>query len=218
MAVKLGSRYSPPLLRVQDDWRGETAVLVASGPSTELVDMRLLHGQRLIAIAHGYRALKGLQVHALIVGGKDFYRFNTLEDIDVDLIVAAQGYPSWAWLDQRDERLVYMNRAGEHGLTADRTALAGSQSTVMLGINYAVHRGVRKIVLLGCDGQPAPDGRRRVENSEPDTVNARARYSVQERAMSTQLEPLKRLGVEIINCSPRTALTIYPRADLEDAL
>jgi hypothetical protein len=214
----VGHGYRPPLLTVQDDWRDETVVVVASGPSTELIDKRLLRGRKIVAVAHGYRALQGIHADALVIGGRAFYTYNLLADIDVDVIIAAQDYPSWEWLEQRDERIFYMNRAEKHGLTEDRTALAGSESSVMLAINYVVHRGVRRIVLLGCDGQPSSDGRRRVQTDQQDTRNARDRYDVQEKAMATQIEPLEKLGVEIINCSPRTALTIYPKAKLEDLL
>jgi len=212
------SGYQPPLLTVNADWQGQTAVIVASGPSTELIDRELLRGQKIVAVAHGYRALQGIHAQALVIGGRAFYTYNVLESINVDQIIAAQFYSSWAWLTQRDERLVYMHRAQRHGLTADRTALAGSESSVMLAINYVVHRGVRKIVLLGCDGQPSSDGRRRVQTDQQDTRNARDRYDIQEKAMATQIEPLRKLGVDIVNCSPQTALTIYPKAKLEDVL
>jgi hypothetical protein len=210
----------PPRHVCPSDWPGSTVFLVASGPSTVIEDLKLLEGAKIIGVAHGYRALQKARMwfDVLVVGGRAFYHHNRLSEIPCGLIVAAQDYASWHWLTQRDQRLVCMDRAGRYGLTDRRDALAGSESSVMLAINYAVHRGARRVVLLGCDGQPGPDGRRRIGVPQLDTGDARSRYMVQERAMQTQIEPLRELGIEIVNCSPGTALTIYPTADLVDVL
>ena len=88
----------------------------------------------------------------------------------------------------------------------------------MLAINYAVHRGVARIVLLGCDGKPNAGGQRRAGRPESDTRDAAARYQTQERAMATQIEPLAAAGVTIVNCSPGTALGCYPVGDLRAEL
>ena len=192
------------------DWVGQTAVIVASGPSTESVNLNCVFKHRVVAVAHGYRAVPDAEV--LVVGGQAFYQHNDLSDFRGGLIVAAQALTR----KPNDSRLVWMRRAGPHGLTDDRGSLCGSESSVMLAINYVVHRGVSRIVLLGCDGRPAPDGKRRFGAAGRDSSNALERYRVQERAMATQLEPLRERGISIVNCSPRTALTIYPTAKIED--
>jgi hypothetical protein len=198
------------------DWVDETVVIVASGPSTQHVDLTLLEGHRIVVVAHGYRAVPYASV--LVVGGQAFYASNKLSDFRGDLVIAAQECASWSWLRQSDERLVYMRRAGALGLTDDPGALCGSESSVMLAINYVVHRGVKQIVLLGCDGKPGQDGQRRIGNTGRDTANALARYQAQERAMSSQIAPLAALGISIVNASPDTALTVYPKQSLKEAL
>jgi hypothetical protein len=202
-----------PLHTAPRDWIGETCILVASGPSTERVDLSLIRGLRTIAVAHGYRAVPHADV--LVVGGVAFYRNNDLRDFHGGLIVAAQ---EGGKIDATDPRLVRMIRGGPLGLSDDPRELCGSESSVMLAVNYAVHRGIRRIVLLGCDGRPSDDGRRRVGVRERDTRNARDRYQQQEAAMASQLEPLAELGIRIVNASPGTAMTIYPTATMEDAL
>lgn len=192
------------------DWAGDTVFIVASGPSSELVDIKKLRGKRVIAVAHGYRVVPWAQV--LVVGGKAFYKSNDLSNFHGQLIVAAQ---EMSLFYHRDPRLKYMHREGPYGLSSDPGSLCGSESSVMLAINYAVHRGAAQIVLLGCDGKPGADGRRRAASSRQDSRGAIERYQAQERAMETQIGPLSSLGVKIYNCSPGTALKIYPVADID---
>lgn len=194
------------------DWIGETVVIVASGPSTELVDLSLLKGKKVIAVAHGYRAVPDADV--LLIGGHAFYLSNNLSDYKGPLIVAAQRLSR---VTQPDPRLVFMYRQDKFGISDDPGALSGSESSVMLAINYAAHRGVSKVILLGCDGKPAESGRRRIGLAKKDTHDAIERYQEQERAMETQIQPLADRGIEIVNCSPGTALTIYPVESLSRA-
>jgi hypothetical protein len=186
---------------------------VASGPSTDLVDLRLINGLRCIAVSHGCRAVPDADL--LLFGGHSFVRNGAWRPFNGSLIV--QGNPPMAGM-ALDGRMVHMRRAGAFGLTEDPTKLAGSESSVMLAINYAVHRGVSRIILLGCDGKPGPSGERRIGSPETDTRDALRRYVDQERAMRSQIKPLADLGVSIVNCSPESALGCYPRADLEDAI
>lgn len=207
---------SPSLHSAPRDWVGETVVLVASGPSTELVDLSLIKGLRCIAVSHGYRAVPDADV--LLAGGRTFWKHNDISQFRGPLMIVTDNYRPWDWLALDDPRLVYMNRAGATGLATDPTALAGSESSVTLAINYAVHRGVARIILLGCDGRPSLDGRRRVNSLQQDGHNWPIRYKTHEKAMLTQIEPLADLGVGIVNCSPDSALGCYRRADLADAI
>lgn len=202
-----------PLHRCPRDWIGETVVIVASGPSTERVDLSLIIGLRCIAASHGCRAVPDADL--LLSGGHSFARNRAYEPYRGDLIVI--GNPLMSGIHP-DKRMVYMKRAGAAGLTDDPTALCGAESSVTLAINYAVHRGVARIILLGCDGKPGPNGERRVGGPETDTRDAMARYRDQDRAMRSQIEPLRARGIGIVNCSPGSVLTAYPRADLEDAI
>lgn len=202
-----------PLHSCPRDWLGETVVIVASGPSTERVDLRLIHGRRAIAVSHGCRAMPRADV--LLFGGQAFAQNGEWRQFEGPLIVMAQ---QPARDVPHDSRFVHMRRAGAAGLSSDPTCLCGAESSVTLAINYAVHRGVSRIILLGCDGQPGLAGQRRFGSLHPDARDWPQRYAAQEAAMRSQLEPLRQLGVSVVNCSPGTALTCYPTASLEDAL
>ena len=205
-----------PLIATRN-WPNETAYLVASGPSSESLDLDQLRGRRVIAVSHGL--FMAPWAPTLIAGGRAFWRHHNITKIWHGCrAIITDDYRPWGWLAREDPRMAYMRRAGRYGLSDDPGALAGSESSVMLAINYAVHRGVARIVLLGCDGKPGPSGERRAGRPESDTRDAAARYQTQERAMATQIKPLAAAGVTVVNCSPDTALGCYPVGDLRAEL
>ena len=210
---RTGMQLSVQLHRCPRDWSGEPVVIVASGPSTARVDLSLIRGIRCLAVSNGCRAVPDADV--LLFGGQTFARSGAVKQYDGPLIVMGNNP-----LDRGpfDPRMVYMRRAGPEGLATNPEELAASESSVMLAINYAVHRGCNRIILLGCDGKPGLAGERRFGSIAPDNGSAYVRYREQEMAMATQIKPLAELGVGVVNCSPGTALTIYKRADLEDAI
>ena len=214
---RLGSVVPIPPHSCPRDWPGETAYLVASGPSSESLDLDCLRGRRVVAVSHGL--FMAPWAPTLIAGGRAFWQRHDLREVfGGTLAVITDDYRPWGWLRREDPRMVYMRRGAREGLSDDPAVLAGSESSVMLAINYVVHRGVRRIVLLGCDGKPNASGKRRAGRPESDTRDAAARYQTQERAMATQIEPLAAAGVTIVNCSPGTALECYPTGRLEEWL
>ena len=188
-------------------------MIVASGPSTASVDLSLIAGLRCIAVSHGCRAVR--DADALLFGGQSFAQNRAWVPYRGPLIVMGnRPFPATSG----ERRMVYMPRAGAFGLSVDPATLCGAESSVTLAINYAVHRGASRLILLGCDGKPGPNGERRIGGRDLDTRDALRRYADQERVMRSQIEPLAVRGVGIVNCSPGTALACYPRADLRDAI
>jgi hypothetical protein len=189
------------------DWEGHSVALVASGPSAQSLDPSTLDVDHVVAVAHGYKVVPDAEV--LVVGGIAFYQTNNLADFRGKLVIASG--PKTDSMRHNDSRVVRMVRAGPEGISTNPRELCGSESSVMLAINYVVHRGVSRIELYGCDGKPSDKGIRRVGSDKKDTPDAIARYQLQERAMATQIVPLQKLGVTIVNKTPGTALRIYPR-------
>jgi hypothetical protein len=85
-------------------------------------------------------------------------------------------------------------------------------------INLALHFGVRRIILLGFDMTVAQglhwhgDHPRGLTNPD-ESVAQKWR-----RNFETTIPSLQKAGVDVINCSRATALTCYPRADLDTVL
>jgi hypothetical protein len=78
-------------------------------------------------------------------------------------------------------------------------------------INVAVHLGASRVLLLGVDMQGGHFFGRHPNNSGPP-------FSMCLQRFETLVEPLKTAGVEVLNCSRKTALKAFPRVELEQAI
>lgn len=79
-------------------------------------------------------------------------------------------------------------------------------------INLAYHLGVSKIILLGFDQKGD-----HWFGDHPNKANADFAQSLAPRFKSL-VKPLRAAGVEVVNCSPGSALTAFPRGTLADCL
>lgn len=106
------------------------------------------------------------------------------------------------------------------GIDPDPTGLRTGKNSGYQAVNLAVHLGASRIVLLGFDMQAARTGDHFFgQHRYPGAVNTRAEtFRDFREAFETAVEPLQRLGVEVVNASPGSALTAFPQASLEEAL
>jgi hypothetical protein len=101
-------------------------------------------------------------------------------------------------------------------LSMNPTTLCLGQNSGYQAINVAVLLGARKILLLGYDMQRGEDGARHWhEDHKIPTPNFYPKFL---KHFPTMIEPLAAAGVEVWNCTRRTALDAFPKVSLEDAL
>lgn len=115
------------------------------------------------------------------------------------------------------EDVTVLRQAGKDGLSEDRAALATGQNSGYQAINLAVHFGAKKIVLLGFDMKPSPDGAfrwhgaHRYGNTAPPFAQFLPRFK-------SLVDPLQRMGVSVVNCSRVTVLDVFPQMSIDEAL
>ena len=83
-------------------------------------------------------------------------------------------------------------------------------------ISLAAHWGAKRIILLGYDCKFAADGKRHWHGDHPKGLgncNSLPRFAAQFLEISKHVA-----GVQIVNATRDTALTIWPRVPLEEAL
>lgn len=106
---------------------------------------------------------------------------------------------------------------GQAGLETDPTGLRTGGNSGYQAINLAVHLGAKRIVLLGYDMKM--DGGRNNWHGEP---RPHASPDVYAQSMlphfASLVDPLRKLGVEVVNATPGSALETFPKATLEEAL
>lgn len=212
-----------PLSRVhsfEQDWYRETAVVVGNGPSMLSFPVQELDRPRLrVLVANGgYKLIPWADV--LMCTDRRWLAAHQEELPDYTgpmIIVTQPEVVSPAHLDRRMKllRRAFIGDARKDPFARRDTLVEGHNSTTTM-ISCAIVRGARRIILLGVDLAPGPDGRRHIYDDSKDTSRALARYQKQVVHLSAQAKWVQRKGVEVINCSPLSALQCYPYGRWED--
>ncbi len=113
---------------------------------------------------------------------------------------------------------VFMLRnGGTEGLSDTPTELRTGRTSGYQAINLAVLAGATRILLLGYDGKVAADGKPHWFGDHPVTSDP-GTISMLSRNLAWLVKPLAERGVEVINCSPDSAVSVFPKQSLESAL
>jgi hypothetical protein len=192
-------------------WPGETVVCIGSGPSLTQEDVDACRDRaRIIAIKDVVRMAPWADV--LYGAGADnsgrtwWHRHGpglTFEGLRYTLDRECR---QWASV---------LGMAPNVGLSTVPSALALGHHSGYQAINLAVHLGASKVVLLGYDMQPTGGqdhffGKHFHGNTPP--------FALFLASFPQIVEPLKALGVSVVNASRETALSIFPRQSLAEAL
>ncbi len=109
-----------------------------------------------------------------------------------------------------------LRETGPEGLETDPSGLRTGHNSGYQAINLAVHLGARRIVLLGYDMQPAPDGTDHFFGDHSHGVKPPWRELLP--FFHTLVRPLEAIGVQVVNATRRTALECFPQMTLAEAL
>jgi hypothetical protein len=198
-----------------------TCVCVASGPSLTLAQTELIEAAR----AAG-------RCHVIVVN-------TTWEKLpNADVLYAADGrwwdkyhaqlldgFKGECWTPNAEASSKYglcfiaiEDRAGMSvGLSRDPTKLRHNGNGGAQSVNLAYHFGARKIVLVGFDMQAGPNGELHHHPDHPAGLGNTAPPARWIDNFDALAADLQSEGVELINCSLRTALRVR-RGDLAEAL
>jgi hypothetical protein len=196
---------------VERIWPGETVVCIGSGPSLTQADVDYCRGRaRVIAIKNAVEMAPWADV--LYGAGADAGGRTWWSRVGPSLSFAGLRY----CLDVEAKRYASVLKMGtDGGLSDDPSRLALGKHSGYQAINLAVHFGAAKIVLLGYDMQ-ATGGQHHFFGRHPH--GTQPPYHMFHYWFPSILEPLRALGVAVINASRETALAIFPRMALAEAL
>ncbi len=115
-----------------------------------------------------------------------------------------------------DAAVFMLHNSGPDGLSEKPNAICTGCNGGYQAVNIAVLAGAKRILLVGYDMR-FTGGRSHSHNGHPtrQPESAYARYA---QSFKTMLPQLKRLGVEVVNCTPGSLIACFPRAELVDAL
>ncbi len=211
------------MTRIAREWPGRTVACIATGPSLVAEDVERLRGLRTIAINDAYKLAPWADVlyacdskwwgwHKGVpeFAGRKFALEPPADARSRKLMETLKHFPRphWAYPD-----VARLKGTGRFGLELEPDGLRLGSNSGYQAINLAVHFGAARILLLGYDMQ---GDHRHFFGVHPDQSKPPFRLCLE--AFETLVAPLKELGVEVINCTRRTALHCFPEMSLEDAL
>lgn len=201
-------------IKVPRLWPGSTIVCIASGPSLTAADAEYCRGKaKVIAINNAYKLAMWADVlyacdakwwrwaHTDKGRHPDFQHFRGLK------YGLMAGVAQWPGVQR-------LKHTGADGLERHPAAIRHGSNSGYQAINLAMHFGAKRIILIGYD--MGATGRKHFDGDHPD--GSAPPFAACLRHFATLVEPLKAAGVEVINCTRKTALTCFPQMPIEQAL
>ena len=200
--------------RVEREWPGETAFIVAGGPSVLGEDLELLRGRRVIVINSSVFAVSWADF--LYFG--DWRWWNEPENKG-----AIAGFAGRVVTTSRmvsDSKVLTCRKTNPPGLALARDSLMQKWTSLTAATNFAAHlvgsRGT--IVWLGADGKIAADGRTH-HHKQHRWPHKPGCYDKQRADLMTIVPSLRTLRITLFNASPGTAWAeLAPVVNLQDML
>lgn len=109
--------------------------------------------------------------------------------------------------------LHWIRSASNPGLSVDPRVIHEGGNSGYQALNLGVHFGAKRILLLGYDM-----GGKHWFGDHPDSLPVQSNYRIFLDNFATLPNDLARAGVEVINCTRDTALTVFPRSTIEREL
>lgn len=222
MVVTVAKRNAFDVDPVTRLWPDSTVVCLGSGPSLTPADVDACRGRaRVIAIKDTHQLAPWAD--ALYSGDEIWWREHGAALAFAGLRFGLVSPQEQRWVDLLEQLGVHRLLIGSgSGLDADPRRLTTGGHSGYQAINLAVHLGAHTIVLLGYDMKPAVDGRvhyfgAHAYSTRNNSPRKRPPYEWLAN-FDSMGAPLERLGVRVLNASRETALTVFPRVSLEEAL
>lgn len=207
-----------PTVSVPRLWPGETCVLLGGGPSLTEADVLYCRDRdaRVIAIKEAFQLAPWAD--ALYAADSSWWHHYRGVPSFTGLKFGIQGRT----LNGHDAKMAAfpdvqrLLDTGDDGLELAPTGLRTGYNSGYQAINLAVHLGAARVILLGFDCWRGPDGRANWHRA--NRVHLDSPYPLFMQAFATLAQPLKDIGVEVVNCSRATLLRAFPLMSLEEAL
>lgn len=201
-------------------WPEATAVIIACGPSLTAGDVELVRQAReadLVRVIVINAAVR-LAPWADVRFAHHAADWNRPEDRAILAGFTGRRYAIEAGAAAHGAEILRMT--GDRGLEFhDRGGVRHGQNGGYQAIGVAVHLGVRRVILLGYDCRRAGDEKRgRLHFYECNGTAGPLEFKRWAANFETLVEPLRSIGVEVVNASRETAIAAFPRVPLEVAL
>jgi len=218
-----GALAQAPAQRWRLHWPGATVAIVASGESLSVeqcAQLALWHSRepnaRVIAINSSY--LRAPFADILYACDGSWWRAVDPEHRASYVSLASAHFsPDRMWTQDemaaKEFGLQWIKSTRGANLSLDKDVIAQGANSAIQAMNLAFHAGACKIILLGVDCKGKhwhPDHPSPLSNSLPH------KRWIENFAIFG--EDLAKQGVEVVNCSPISAVTAFPKRSLQEVL
>lgn len=207
------------------DWRGATAVIVASGPS--LTPDQCLHVEmwrktpsveRRIVIAINTSWQRAPFADMLYACDGAWWRAReTPGDATNYERAAANFHKSQLWTQDikaaSELNLQLIRSQANHGLSKNRKVINQGKNSAYQAINIGFLAGVKRFVLLGVDCKGT-----HWHGNHPSPLSNSLPHKMWMGFFAGLAADLRAEGIPVVNCSPGTALSVFPTGDIEREL
>jgi hypothetical protein len=202
---------------------------LGGGPSLKKTNYDLIKHRRIIGINNAYGdpiCRDGTDV--AIQDGNGWIHYKPREWVDACYFVDGRWF-TWHFRNLKEfpgivahcltrmarAGTIYFNRGKPNGIDERPEYICWNGNAGLSAINFAYHLGVRKVVLLGYDMRRVEDAPNWHNDHPSPDKNPYFKFL---RRVPIVAKDAERLGLEIINCTPGSAITRWPIMTLEEYL
>ena len=192
-------------------WRGETAVVLATGPSMSQNVADAVRGRaRAIAVNDAFRLAPWADV--LYAADWQWWRHhadNALKFAGLKVTVGFHcPYPE----------VLALCDGGFSGFDNRPTHLRTGKNSGYQAVHLAAHLGAKRILLCGFDMRESKRGPSHFFGDHPRELRNEPIYETFRNYFERAAPEYRNRGIEVINCTPGSALKCFPMQSLEEAL
>lgn len=202
----------PPLPRI---FEGQEVVIAAGGPSLSGFDFDRLAGRNVIAINRAHEFIPGAQV--LWWTDADYWRRAEASLMAHSAPYKATSHIAYRTAETPATAAVY-RLTGPLGFDPDPRYLRHGNNSTYAAMHLAVHMGARRLILLGVDMRYGPAGESHFHGGHGVPHMESTLRETMLPMFASLAEPLAERGIEVLNANPNSAVTVWPRCTIEEAL
>lgn len=197
-------------------WKpNQTIAIVATGPSLRGARLDGLAKFPVIAVNDSYRLVPFADI--LYACDPPWWRYHEFAPgFHGERWTQHQGPKSWP-MEAAANGLRVIRSAAGHSISTDPGLIFTGWNSGFQALNLAILGGARRILLLGFDMR-RDDAASHWFGEHPAPLRRSSPYDAFVRAFHNAAAEIEALGVKVVNCSPTSAITCFPRVPLESVL
>lgn len=199
--------------------KNKSCIILGSGPSLDGFDYRCLDGRNVIAV-NDAGLIQYPAAQTLISTDERWWMSvaqgqRSLSLSKANRIICTE-IEAFSLIQAIDGRVRFVHRKRQAGISNDFSCLYGMYTGVHAALNLAVQDGAQRIALLGIDLRPS--GKRKYTYGGQITERTQRQFLAMKDVLEHAAQDLARMRVSVLNGSPDSALTCWPRMTPQEAV